>query len=71
MIRIPDQVRGKKVKAKTYSRNPPKKKNPKRRGIKAVDGTFVSESKIIVLQRDLRFHPGLNVSLSRIAMVQI
>lgn len=50
------------MKAKSYSRNPPRKKNPKRRGIKASDGVTVSENKIVVLQNKLQFHPGLNVS---------
>ena len=51
------------MKAKSYSRNPPKRKNPKRRGIKASDGSVVSENKIIVTQRKLQFHPGLNVRM--------
>lgn len=57
-----DQVRGKKVKAKGSTRNVPKHSRPKHRGWKVQDGCYVSENKILVTQRDLRFHPGLNVS---------
>ena len=33
----------------------------KRLGVKAFDGTLVSEGSILVRQRGTRFHPGLNV----------
>lgn len=57
------------MKAKSYSRNPPRRKNPKRRGIKTGEGATVSENKIVVLQRKLQFHPGLNVRSTRILFV--
>lgn len=34
---------------------------PKHRGWKRQEGHFVTEGTILVLQRTLRFHPGLNV----------
>lgn len=61
MLCISDQIRGKAVKSKGHSRNPPKNKNPKRRGIKAGDGSYVPENSVLVTQFTLKFHPGLNV----------
>lgn len=60
---ILDQVRGKKVKAKGSTRNAPKNSNPKHRGWKQQDGSTVSAHKILATQRNLRWHPGLNVRL--------
>lgn len=60
---ISDQVRGKKVKAKGSTRNPPRNSNPKHRGWKQQDGSTVSAHKILATQRQLRWHPGLNVRL--------
>lgn len=59
---ILDQIRGKKVKAKGSTRNAPRNTRPKHRGWKVLDGCYVSENKILVTQRELRFHPGLNVN---------
>lgn len=56
-----DQIRGKKVKAKGAVRNAPRKTRPKHRGWKEQDGSIVSENKILATQRQLRWHPGLNV----------
>lgn len=56
-----DQIRGKKVKAKGSTRNAPRHTRPKHRGWKVQDGSYVSENKVLVMQRELRFHPGLNV----------
>ena len=36
----------------------------KRRGIKESDGSYVTQSSILVRQLGVRFHPGLNVSIS-------
>ena len=38
---------------------------PKHRGWKVKDGGFAVAGKILVLQRTLRFHPGLNVGFGR------
>lgn len=56
-----DQLRGKAVKSKGSSRNAPRKTRPKHRGWKQQDGSIVPANKILVTQRTLRFHPGLNV----------
>lgn len=56
-----DQIRGKKVKTKGSTRNPPRNPKPKHRGWKHNDGHIVTERRILVTQRDLRYHPGLNV----------
>ncbi|XP_018335598.1 39S ribosomal protein L27, mitochondrial [Agrilus planipennis] len=47
------------------SRNPPDNTRPKHRGWKRQDGHLVEAGTILVLQRHLRFHPGLNVGLGR------
>ncbi|XP_031632214.1 uncharacterized protein LOC116346354 [Contarinia nasturtii] len=62
---ILNQVRGKKVKAKGSTRNRPINTRPKHRGWKVNDGAYVSENKILVLQRNLRYHPGLNVGFGK------
>ena len=38
---------------------------PKHRGCKVQDGHYVQKNSILVLQRTLRFHPGLNVGFGR------
>lgn len=43
------------------TRNTGKKVRPKHRGWKKNDGHDVTAGTILVLQRTLRFHPGLNV----------
>ncbi|XP_060534856.1 large ribosomal subunit protein bL27 [Cylas formicarius] len=47
------------------TRNTIHKTRPKHRGWKAQDGHEVPAGKILVTQRNLRFHPGLNVGLGR------
>ena len=39
--------------------------NPKMLGVKAFGGQVVSAGSIIVRQRGTRFHPGVNVGLSK------
>lgn len=56
-----DQIRGKKKKASGSTRNKPIRTRPKHRGWKVQDGHYVSENTLLVTQRHLRFHPGLNV----------
>ncbi|RZC32419.1 39S ribosomal protein L27, mitochondrial, partial [Asbolus verrucosus] len=41
------------------------KVRPKHRGWKVQDGHWVEAGNILVTQRTLRFHPGLNVGLGR------
>lgn len=57
-----DQIRGKKKKATGSTKNKPISSRPKHRGWKVNDGCYVSENTILATQRNLRFHPGLNVS---------
>lgn len=45
------------------TRNTSPKVKPKHRGWKRQDGHEVQAGTILVLQRVLRFHPGLNVTL--------
>ncbi|XP_023016409.1 large ribosomal subunit protein bL27 [Leptinotarsa decemlineata] len=52
-------------KAKGSTRNTSPKVRPKHRGWKVQDGHYVHPGHILVLQRHLRFHPGLNVGLGR------
>ncbi|XP_044754218.1 50S ribosomal protein L27 [Coccinella septempunctata] len=47
------------------TRNSSPKVRPKHRGWKRQDGHEVQAGAILVLQRNLRFHPGLNVGLGR------
>ncbi|CAG9834616.1 unnamed protein product [Diabrotica balteata] len=47
------------------TRNSSTKVRPKHRGIKIPDGRNVNAGNILVLQRNLRFHPGLNVGMGR------
>ncbi|XP_056630581.1 50S ribosomal protein L27 [Diorhabda sublineata] len=47
------------------TRNTSPKVRPKHRGVKIQDGHYVHAGNILVLQRHLRFHPGLNVGLGR------
>ncbi|KAJ8926602.1 hypothetical protein NQ314_021011 [Rhamnusium bicolor] len=46
-------------------KNTSTKVRPKHRGWKVQDGQPVEAGRILVLQRNLRFHPGLNVGLGR------
>lgn len=62
-----DHVRGKAKKAMGSSRNPPKHPRPKHRGWKVQDGHYVSQGTILATQRTLRWFPGLNVSIDRMA----
>jgi large subunit ribosomal protein L27 len=39
--------------------------NPKRRGVKASDGQFVTAGSIIVRQKGTRCHPSKNVGMGR------
>ncbi|KAG5867623.1 hypothetical protein JTB14_037629 [Gonioctena quinquepunctata] len=52
-------------KAKGSTKNTSPKVRPKHRGWKVQDGHLVDAGHILVLQRNLRFHPGLNVGLGR------
>ncbi|KAL3269413.1 hypothetical protein HHI36_008483 [Cryptolaemus montrouzieri] len=47
------------------TRNSSPKVKPKHRGWKRQDGHEVQSGTILVLQRNLRFHPGLNVGLGK------
>lgn len=49
------------MKAKGNTKNTPLHGKPKHRGWKVQDGHCVSVNKILATQRNLRFHPGLNV----------
>ncbi|XP_018570536.1 uncharacterized protein LOC108910429 [Anoplophora glabripennis] len=52
-------------KAGGSTKNTSTKVRPKHRGWKVQDGHHVEAGYILVLQRNLRFHPGLNVGLGR------
>ncbi|VEN35085.1 unnamed protein product [Callosobruchus maculatus] len=47
------------------TKNTSTKVRPKHRGWKVQDGCEVSAGTILVLQRNLRFHPGLNAGLGK------
>ncbi|CAG9857448.1 unnamed protein product [Phyllotreta striolata] len=47
------------------TKNSSPKVRPKHRGVKIQDGRHVNAGNILVTQRTLRFHPGLNVGLGR------
>ncbi|KAJ9596854.1 hypothetical protein L9F63_012110 [Diploptera punctata] len=52
-------------KAAPSTRNKSGKVRPKHRGCKKQDGHYVQAGTILVLQRTLRFHPGLNVGFGK------
>ncbi|XP_065162348.1 large ribosomal subunit protein bL27 [Atheta coriaria] len=52
-------------KAGGSTRNTSPKTKAKHRGLKRNEGHTVTEGTILVLQRQLRFHPGLNVGFGR------
>ncbi|KAK7079060.1 60S ribosomal protein L27, mitochondrial [Halocaridina rubra] len=52
-------------KAGGSSKNPPGRPRGKHRGIKKLDSTWVTRGTILVRQRGLEYHPGLNVGLGR------
>ena len=53
------------------TRNTSPKSRPKHRGWKVQDGHSVTAGTILVTQRHLRFHPGLNVSLLVLFKIQL
>lgn len=49
----------------TSTRYQKTKTHGKHRGVKVQDGTHVPAGTIVALQRNLRFHPGLNVGMGK------
>lgn len=60
---VRNSVRYASKKTGTSSANVGGNVRPKKRGIKFNDGTVVTQGSMLVLQRELRFHPGLHVSV--------
>ncbi|CAG9761524.1 unnamed protein product [Ceutorhynchus assimilis] len=58
-------VRNASKKQSGSTRNNSPKSRPKHRGWRVQDGHQVTSGTILVTQRNLRFHPGLNVGLGR------
>ncbi|XP_019870933.2 50S ribosomal protein L27 [Aethina tumida] len=62
---LTNAVRHASKKTSGSTRNTSPKTRPKHRGWKVQDGHNVQAGHILVTQRNLRFHPGLNVGLGR------
>ncbi|KAJ8925183.1 hypothetical protein NQ315_001368 [Exocentrus adspersus] len=62
---ITNSVRFASKKTSGSTKNTRTKVKPKHRGWKVQDGHYVNPGHILVLQRHLRFHPGLNVGMGK------
>ncbi|XP_050429441.1 39S ribosomal protein L27, mitochondrial [Adelges cooleyi] len=60
-----NQVRNASKKSGTSTANVGGRVRPKHRGIRYNEGHWVSAGTMLVLQRNLRFHPGLHVGFGR------
>lgn len=60
---VRNSVRHASKKAGTSTANVGGNVRPKKRGIKYYDGSEVKQGTMLVLQRQLRYHPGLHVSI--------
>lgn len=63
-LKFLDIIRYASKKTSGSTRNNRTKVKPKHRGLKRQDGSIVTAGTILVLQRHLRFHPGLNVMIN-------